>query len=108
MLLSGDGPVRNGEVGHLGKISDIARDHSKVVEQCCRCNTEVLRTNADTLLAQLPHDNFSFFRKGENIPPGKVVDSAHKGGMPLCQFRGVVTVPMYIGKPALQLFFNSN
>src|SRR5882672_7021457 len=89
-LLSGDGPVRNGEVGHLGKISDIARDHSKVVEQCYRCNTEVLRTNADTLLAQSPHENFSFFSNRENVPPGKVVESAHKGYMPLCQCRRVV------------------
>lgn len=108
MLLRGDSPVCNGEVGHLGKVADIARDHSEVIDQRYSCNTEVLRTNADTLLAQLPHAPFSFFRKGENIPPGKVVDSAHKGCMPLRELGGVIAVPMHIGQPALQLFFNSN
>ena len=39
-----------------------------VVEQCYHCNTEILRINADTLLAQLPHENFSFFSDRENVP----------------------------------------
>jgi len=32
-LLRGDGPVYNAEVRHLGKVTDIARDHSEAVEQ---------------------------------------------------------------------------
>jgi len=33
MLLRSDSSVRNAEVGHLEKVTDIARDHSEAIEQ---------------------------------------------------------------------------
>ena len=68
------------------------------------CRSVLLTVSLLLVCAALSHS----FRNGEKVPPGKVVDRAHKGNMPLCKPQRVVTVPVYIGQPALQLFFNSN
>jgi hypothetical protein len=92
----------------LGKVTDIARGHSEAIEQCYGCNTQVLGTNADTLLAQLPKDCVGCFGKRENIPSGKVVDGLDKRCMPLCQLAWLVPVSVDIRQPTLQLFYNGD